>query len=85
MESLSGTHDSDKGLLYMNCGWPVKVFIHDDVYELIGEISSCPDESEMNKDSELESYLTNITNLIPNPQGMAKMKQMAHKTNKQGL
>ena len=63
----------------------MKVFVHDDVYELISEISSDSDESETNRDCELESYLTIITNLIPNSQGMAKKKQMAYKTDKRGL
>ena len=69
----------------MNCVRPVKVYVHDDVYELISEISSSSDESEMNKDGELESYLTSVTNSILNSQGMAKMKQTAHKTDKRGL
>ena len=60
----------------------MKVYVHDVVYELLGEISSSSDESEVNKDGELESYLTNITNSIPNSQGMAKKKQMAHKMDK---
>ena len=63
----------------------MKVYIHDDVYKLIGEISSSSDESEVNKDGELESYLMIVANSIPNSQGMAKMKQTAHKTDKQGL
>ena len=85
MEEISEANDTDKDLLYMHCVRPVKVFVHDDVYELIGEISSSSDESETIKDSELESYLMSITNLIPNSQGMAKMKQMACKTDKRGL
>ena len=52
----------------------MKVYVHDDIYELIGEISSSSDESEENKDGDLESYLTSVANLIPNSQGMAKMK-----------
>ena len=63
----------------------MKVYIHDDIYELIGEISSNSDESEVNKDGELESYLTSVANLIPNSQGMAKTKQMTHKTDIKGL
>ena len=85
MEEISETHNTDKGLLYMHCVQPVKVFVHDDVYKLIGEISSSSDESEMNKDGELESYLASITNSIPDSQGMAKTKQTAHKTDKRGL
>ena len=82
MEEVSETHDTDKDLLYMHCVRPVKVYVHDDVYELIGEISSSSDESEVNKDGELESYLMIVANSIPNSQGMAKTKQMAHKTDK---
>ena len=85
MEEVSETHDADKDLLYMRCVQPVKVYVHDDVYELIGEISSRSDESEVSKDGELESYLTSVINSIPNSQGMAKTKQMARKTEKRGL
>ena len=63
----------------------MKVYVRDDIYELIGEISSSSDESEVNKDGELESYLTSIANLIPNSQGMAKTKQTAHKMDMKGL
>ena len=63
----------------------MKVYIHDDIYELIGEIGSSSDESEINKDSELESYSMSVANLIPNSQGMAKMKQTARKMDMKGL
>ena len=63
----------------------MKVYVHDDIYELIGEINSNSDESEVNKDDELESYLTSVVNLIPNSQGMAKTKQTAHKMDMKGL
>ena len=85
MEEVSKMQDTDKDLLYMRYIRPVKVYVHDDIYKLIGEISSSSDESEVNKDSELESYLTSVANLIPNSQGMAKMKQTAHKTDTKGL
>ena len=85
MKEVSKTHDADKDLLYMCCVQPVKVYVQNDVYELIGEISSSSDESEVSKDGELESYLTSVTNSIPNSQGMAKTKQTAHKTDKRGL
>ena len=85
MEEVSEMHDTDKDLLYMRCVRPVKVYVYDDIYELIGEISSSSDESEVNKDSELESYMMGVANLIPNSQGMAKMKQMACKTDTKGL
>ena len=82
MGNISGVQSADKNLLYMNCVQSVKVFVSDDVYKLIGEISSSSDESEMNKDFELESYLTNTTYLTPNHQGMAEMKQIACMTDK---
>ena len=85
VEEVLKMHDTDKDLLYMRCVRPVKVYIHDDIYELIGEISSSSDESEVNKDGELESYLTSVANLIPNSQGMAKTKQTARKTDTKGL
>ena len=85
MEEVSETHDADKDLLYICCVQPVKVYVHDDVYELIGEISSSSDESEVSNDCELESYLMSVTNSIPNSQGMAKTKQTAHRTDKRGL
>ena len=85
MKEVSKTYDADKDLLYMCCVHPVKVYVHDDIYELIGEISPSSDEKEVSKDGELESYLTSVTNSIPNSQGMAKTKQTARKTNKQGL
>ena len=55
MEEVPEMHDTDKDLLYMHCVRPVKVYVHDDIYELIGEISSSSDESEVNKGGELES------------------------------
>ena len=85
MEEVSEIHDTDKDLLYMHCVRPVKVYVHDDVYEIIGEIISSSDESEVDKDGELESYLMSVTNSVPNSQGMAKMKQTVHKTDKRGL
>ena len=85
MEDFSGMHDTDKDLLYLHCVQPMSVYVHDDVYELIGEISSSSDESELHNDERLEYYLTHTTNLIPNSQGMVRMKQTARKTDQQGL
>ena len=58
----------------------VKIHVDDDVYELIGEISSSSDESEMIDERELESYLTNTNPLSTDPQGMARTKQTARKS-----
>ena len=69
----------------MHCVQPVSVYVHDDVYELIGEISSSSDESELHNDEPLETYLTHTTNPIPNSQGMVRTKQTAQKANQQGL
>ena len=33
MKEVSKTHNADKDLLYMCCVQPVKVHVHDDVYE----------------------------------------------------
>ena len=70
----------DEDLFYM-CSevQSVKVHVHDDVYELIGEISSSSDESELPDEKELECYLTNTNAPSTDPQGMARTKQMACK------
>ena len=52
----------------------VQVHVRDVVYELLGEISS--DEET---DSELEQYLLKTKSECSDPQGMARMKQMARK------
>ena len=66
--------DTDKDLLYMSLQTSiVQVYVADDVYELIGEIST--DESsndDVVSDYEMESYLTSM---VLDPQGMARTKQ----------
>ena len=81
MSKMIEARDTDKDLLYLHCVQPMSVYVHDDVYELIGEISSSSDESELHNDERLEYYLTHTTNPIPNSQGMVRTKQTARKTN----
>ena len=57
----------------------MKIHVHDDIYELIGEISSSSDENETINEKELEGYLTNINPFSTDPQGMARTKQTARK------
>ena len=93
MSKMIEARDTDKDLLYLHCVQPVtlgaqygvSVYVRDDVYELIGEISSSSDESELHNDERLEYYLTHTTNPIPNSQGMVRTKQTARKTDRQGL
>ena len=68
----------DKDLLYIHSQVGVKITVHDDVYDLIGEISSSSESNEENTDQLLDYYFVDYNN-YSNLQGMAKMKQTARK------
>ena len=69
----------DKDLLYIHSQVGVKVSVHDDIYELIGEISSNTDSDGDDRDVELEEYFT--TNLSESlSQVMAQTKQTERKS-----
>ena len=77
-DSLPDLHPSDKDLLYIHLQVGIKVTVHDDVYDLIGEISLSSDSENDNGDVELEKYLT--TNLSDSlSQVMARTKQTERK------
>ena len=72
-------HPPDKDLLYIHSQVGVKVSVHDDIYELIGEISSNTDSDRDDRDVELEEYFT--TNLSESlSQVMARTKQTERKS-----
>ena len=73
---------SDKDLLYVCSKVGVKIAVHDDVYDLIGEISSSSESDEGSSDQTLENYFINY-NRYSNYQVMARTKQTERKE-KQG-
>ena len=80
-DSLPDLRPSDKDLLYIRSQVGVKVTVHDDIYELIGEISSSTDNDGDDRDVELEKYFT--TNLSESiSQVMARTKQTERKEEK---
>ena len=77
-DSLPDLRPSDKDLLYIHSQVGVKVTVHDDVYDLIGEISSSTDSDRDDRDVELEEYLTaNLSESLS--QVMAQTKQTERK------
>ena len=67
--------------MYIRSQVGVKVTVHDDIYELIGEISSSTDNDGDDRDVELEKYFT--TNLSKSiSQVMARTKQTERKEEK---
>ena len=73
---------SDKDLLYVCSKVGVKIAVHDDVYDLIGEISSSSESNDGSSDQTLENYSVNY-NRYSNYQVMARTKQTERKE-KQG-
>ena len=71
---------SDKDLLYMgsNVG-KIHVHVLDEIYELIGEVSSSSSDGDSQVDIRLENYLTNNNVISPDCQGMARTKQTIRK------
>ena len=65
---------SDKDLLYVCSRVGVKITVHDDVYDLIGEISSSSESNEEKTDQLLEHYFVDYYN-YSNRQVMAGIKQ----------
>ena len=61
----------------------IHVHVLDEIYELIGEISSSEDESQT--DRQLENYLINDSITTLDPQGMARMKQTVRKQTSSSL
>ena len=61
----------------------IHVHVLDEIYELIGEISSSEDESQ--KDRQLENYLINNSIATLDPQGMARTKQTVRKQTSSSL
>ena len=57
----------------------IHVHVLDDVYELIGEISSSSSEREVKTDQQLENYLINDNLISPDSKGMARTKQTISK------
>ena len=57
----------------------IHIHVLDEVYELIGEISSSSSEREVETDQHLENYLTNNNVISPDCQGMARTKQTIRK------
>ena len=77
-DSLPDLRPSDKDLVYIHSQVGVKVTVHDDVYDLIGEISSSTDSDRDDRDVELEEYLTaNLSESLS--QVMARTKQTERK------
>ena len=72
----------DKYLMYINSKID-KIHVHvlDEIYELIGEISSSSSEDELQMDVCLESYLINNSIKTLDPQDMVRTKQMVRKQN----
>ena len=61
----------------------IHIHVLDEIYELIGEISSSEDESQT--DRQLENYLINDSIATLDPQGMARMKQTVRKQTSSSL
>ena len=72
----------DKDLMYISSKVD-KIHVHvlDEIYELIGEVSSSSSEDELQVDVRLENYLINNSIKTLNPQGMARTKQIVRKQN----
>ena len=72
----------DKDLMYISSKVD-KIHVHvlDEIYKLIGEISSSSSEDELQVDVCLESYLINNSIKTLDPQGIARTKQMVRKQN----
>ena len=58
-----------------------KIHVHvlDEIYELIGEVSSSSSDGDSKADIQLENYLTNNNVISPDYQGMARSKQTIRK------
>ena len=58
-----------------------KIHVHvlDEIYELIGEVSSSSSDGDSQVDIQLENYLTNNNVISPDYQGMARGKQTIRK------
>ena len=72
----------EKDLMYISSKVD-KIHVHvlDEIYELIGEVSSSSSEDELQVDVCLENYLNNNSIKTLDPQGMARTKQMVRKEN----
>ena len=77
-DSLPDLCPSNKDLYYIRSQVGIKVTVHSDVYDFIGEICSSSDSENGNGDDELEKYLiTNSSDSIS--QVMARTKQTERK------
>ena len=71
---------SDKDLLYIGSKvGKIHVHVLDEIYQLIGEVSSSLSDDELQTGVHLENYLTGINPMSADPQGMARMKQTVRK------
>ena len=78
IEEISLELHSDKDLFYVGSRiGKVHVHVLEEVYELIGEISSSDEEYQV--DEKLESYLYNTNFTSPDSQGMACTRQTIRK------